>query len=409
VNSKKGLTLTAALATLGTPFAVQAADDGSMELYGSFRMGQEYVDPDSNAVDSYTGLRDAYTRLGVSGSKEIKPGYTASLTYELGIDSTTGEISTLAFDGAGRYGNKQSRVSKIGMSTPYGTVHAGKMWGVFYNSIAYPVDMYSSYYAGWSTYALFRTSDTIAYASPDFGGFHFDLGISQQKGNEIGGASFGKFGVTEGCSLDDAGTPTDASDDSVTCGTKRGGGNVYTATMTYSGGPFTASLGYEQRTSEDNDLDVAAGESDYEAGLAGAAVSYKQGNLHLAAQYEWVADGIELASGGGYYVDADGNRGDYYPGGKAYLEEDAQVYNFYAGYTLGNTTLKAKGGKAEGVTGTFVHLGVDQQVADNLKLFAEYYQDEGGGFSPVGYDDGNMEGGSAYTVGAHLSFSSQVM
>jgi hypothetical protein len=390
VNSKKGLTLTAALATLGTPFAVQAADDGSLELYGSFRMGQEYVDPDNNNVDSYTGLRDAYTRLGVSASKEVHPGYTALLTYELGIDSTTGEISTLNFDGAGRYGNKQSRVSKIGMSTPYGTVHAGKMWGVFYNAIAYPVDMYSSYYAGWSTYALFRTSDTIAYASPNFGGFSFNLGVSQAKGEESDGATFGKYNEND---------------------PSTGGGNVYTATATYSGGPFTASLGYEQRTSEEDDTGSADNLNDFEAGLAGAAVSYKQGNLHLAAQYEWVADGIEVASGnGGYYVDADGNRSDFYPGGKAYLEEDAQVYNLYAAYTLGNTTLKAKGGKAEGVTGTFMHLGVDQQVADNLKLFAEYYQDEGGGFSPIGYDDpGAEEGGNVFTVGAHLSFSSQVM
>ncbi|MFP4130835.1 porin [Thiohalospira sp.] len=380
--------IAAAAAAIVAPQAQAVEVNDDLSIYGSLRQGIETVDPESSDVDSYSGLRDAYTRIGLTGSSEVADGLTGSFTYELGIDSTTGEISTLDFDKGGAYGNKQARVSKIGLSGDFGSVHAGKMWGVFYNAIAYPVDMYSSYYAGWSTYSLFRTSDTLAYSTPEMAGFQFDAGVSFQKGEEEGDVSYGKFGVEEGSGAG---------------GDKRGGGNVYTLTGTWSGGPLTASLGYELRSSED-DGDPENGQPDNEAALMGAAVSADLGNLDLAAQFEQVTDGIEATSGdGGYYVDVDGDRADYYDG-TAYLEEDATVYNLYAGYTAGDFKYKAKYGEAEGVTGTFYHLGVDYNASEAMKFFAEYYDDEGGGFSPVGYDDGNSEGGSAFTVGAHYSF-----
>lgn len=343
-----------------------SADSGDktsdITFYGSIRTQFETVDSDSDAVDDYNGFRDAYTRIGVKGQHDFNPGYTGFFKYELGIDSTTGEISTLDFDGEGRYGNKQARVSKIGMSTPYGTVSAGKMWGAFYNAIAYPTDQFSSYYTGWATYAIFRTASTLKYSSPTMGGFSFDGAVAFAQDSEDTGVTFGKHDE---------------------------GGNIYTLTGTYSAGPITASIGYEDRTSD---------EPTDEHELAGAAITYKQGPLHLAAQYERVMEGDVYGE-----TDADGDI--------AYLAEDAEVFNVYAGYTVGKNTFKAKVGEAEGVTGELVEVAVDHQYSKNLKFFAEYYEDEGGGFSPVAYDESNeadifpYQGGSAFAVGAHYSFS----
>ena len=141
---------------------------------------------------------------------------------------------------------------------------------------------------------------------------------------------------------------------------------------------MTISLGYEVRGSDD---------SDDEGALGGGAVSLDLGNLDLAGQFESVMDGSENNTSG-----------------VQYFEEDASVYNIYAGYTAGDFLYKAKFGEAEGVTGTFTHLGVDYNIAPSMKFFAEYYQDEGGGFSPLAFDQGNAEGGSAITAGAHYSF-----
>ena len=42
------------------------------------------------------------------------------------------------------------------------------MWMPYYNAIAYPVDMFSSYYSGFATYTTFRQGDTISYYTPSF-------------------------------------------------------------------------------------------------------------------------------------------------------------------------------------------------------------------------------------------------
>ncbi|HKL76811.1 MAG TPA: hypothetical protein VJ985_00390, partial [Gammaproteobacteria bacterium] len=101
-----------------------------------------------------------------------------------------------------------------------------------------------------------------------------------------------------------------------------------------------------------------------------------------------------------------------------YHGDGNQAYNFLLTYVLKPVTLKAMYGDTEGNTNETVHFGMDYHFADNLKFFAEYYQDEGGGFAPVGYDalqsdtgssgfnNPESQGGSVFTVGAHMSFSS---
>ena len=366
MNSKKGLSLTAALATLGTPFAVQAADDASVSIYGSLRTGIEHVDPNTETVDTFQGMKDAYSRLGIEGSKEFKPGYEGFFKYELGIDSTTGEIGTLGFDGNGTYGDNKARVSKIGMSTPFGTVQAGKMWGLFYNAIAFPVDVFSSYYAGWSTNADFRIEDAIVYNSPSFNGLSFNAGYA-----------FGPETATQDFDKD-----------------------FWTVTGGYNKGGSKLNVAYTLRRNE--------GGEDVDVGIIGVAGGQQIGDLYLGAKYEEVLEGVP---GGEMTYRADGNTG----------------YNFLATYNLQPVTLKAMYGDTEGNTNETIHLGMDYQFADNLKFFAEWYQDDGGGFAPVAYDhlansDGDVspdafsgfnnpesKGGDVYTIGAHLSFSSQVL
>src|SRR5690606_33055009 len=74
------------------------------------------------------------------------------------------------------------RIGQIGLRGAFGTVAYGQMWMPYYNAIAYPVDMFSTYYSGFATYTVFRRGDTIAYYSPSFGGFSFSGGWSSENG-----------------------------------------------------------------------------------------------------------------------------------------------------------------------------------------------------------------------------------
>ena len=53
-------------------------------------------------------------------------------------------------------------IAKVGLKGEFGDLSVGQMWMPYYNAIAYPVDMFSSYYSGFTTYTTFRKGDTLA-------------------------------------------------------------------------------------------------------------------------------------------------------------------------------------------------------------------------------------------------------
>lgn len=323
-----------ALATLAI-FAGPPVGALEYDFYGSLRVAAEAVDPDGPAEDGYSGWRDAYSRIGFRASHALSDGVTAYGTLELPIDVPNKAIQD-PWDQ-----DEDIRVAQVGIKGAYGDLSIGQMWLPYYNAIAYPVDMFSSYYSGFATYTAFRRGDSVAYYSPVFAGFSGALGYSHENG---------------------AAEADGDLDDRVQ------------ATLSYTHNGLTLA----------GALDDLGGVDDLK--IWGASVMWQAtDDLYIGAKYE--RHDSDLDSGYG----ADGDT----------------AVNLYAGYTIGRTTLKGMVAQVDGYGEDIYHLGVDYQVNDDLKLFAEYYSEDEAAAITTKRDGGfcgPCEGGSVITAGLRYDF-----
>jgi len=288
-----------------------AADPIDFDFYGSIRTHGEHVRPDNRdegagGLGSYTALRDAYSRLGVRANYSLTDGISAFGQLEIPLDTANLEVQD-PYDQA-----ENVRVGQIGLAGDFGTIQYGQQWMPYYNAISFPVDMFSTYYSGFATYAVFRVRDTIAYYSPDINGFSFAASYSDSRGNEKS--------------------------------TSRIDGSRTQFTVSYSVGNTTISAGVDDRGDDD------------ESRIFGLAASHQMGDLYLAAKYEEF-DSDNKTSGA---FNRDGN----------------QAFNLFVSYTMGKNTYKLMLADVENYGDNVVHLGVDHQFRDDLKFFAEYYYEE---------------------------------
>ena len=166
--------LAAAIAGSLVAPTVVAADPIEFDFYGSLRLQYEAVDP--NDVSSYTGFRDAYSRIGFNANAPLAEGVSAFAQLELPLDLANGAVQDTA-----NY-EQDIRLARVGVNTDFGTLIYGQDWMPYYNAIAFPVDMFSSYYSGFGTYTSFRLGDSVIYYSPDFNGFSFAGAYSNNRG-----------------------------------------------------------------------------------------------------------------------------------------------------------------------------------------------------------------------------------
>jgi predicted porin len=323
-----------ALASLAT---LAFAPVGALEydFYGSLRVHGEAVDPNGSDEDGYSGWRDAYSRIGVRASHALNDGVTAYGTFELPIDVPNKAIQD-PWDQ-----DEDIRVAQVGIKGAYGDLSVGQMWLPYYNAIAYPVDMFSSYYSGFATYTAFRRGDTVAYYSPTFAGLSGALGYSHENG-----------------AADADGDPDDR----------------FQATLSYTVNGITLAGG----------LDDLGGADD--AKIWGASLMWQAtDDLYIGAKYEQHDSDLDS----GYGADGD------------------TAVNLYAGYTIGKTTLKGMVARVDGYGEDVYHLGVDYQVNNALKLFAEYYSEDEAAAITTRRDGGfcgPCEGGSVITAGLRYDF-----
>lgn len=168
--------VTIATMTLALVPAAQALDTN---FYGSLRIAAENVQPDDDeALESYSGFRDAFSRVGGVVSGPLTDGLTASIKLELPLDLANGKVQRPADE------EDELRVFKAQLSGSFGTVWVGKDWTPFYNNIAYPIDYFSSYYSGWATTTSFRVPDMLAYVSPSFNGFTVSGAFAKDHGDD---------------------------------------------------------------------------------------------------------------------------------------------------------------------------------------------------------------------------------
>ena len=163
----------ATLAISGSLASMPAmATENGVTVYGSLNVGVESVNPDN--FERYEGFRDAYSKVGVKGHYNLDASNSLFAKLEVAYDSANWK-----FRGPwNQDSNDQVKVAIIGASGNWGTATLGQQWMPYYNNIAYPVDMFSSYYSGFQTLTSFRIRDTLSYVSPSMGGLTLSASYS---------------------------------------------------------------------------------------------------------------------------------------------------------------------------------------------------------------------------------------
>ncbi len=172
---------TTAFVILTTPLS-NAQDTSvipNIELYGSIRLHTNYVSVDEASLGedkNFIGLSDAYSRLGAAidfGDEDFK----ITARYEVNINAADLEFGDPSF-----FDDEDSRLYSVKAESKFGTLLIGKDWLPYYNNVGYPVDYFSSVYAGYTTYAFFRERQ-IAYSTPNIKGFTGTLARIERTGD----------------------------------------------------------------------------------------------------------------------------------------------------------------------------------------------------------------------------------
>ncbi len=339
----------AALALGLAPLCANAADNSGFSLYASLRTQIESVAPDrSSAFDRYHAFRDAYSRFGIQGTHTVNEHLTLFGQLEMPLDTANLRVRD-PYDqgGAGRSSGERFRLALLGVRSDLGTLSYGQQWMPYYNAIAAPVDMFSSYYSGFATYTVFRLRETLAYVSPDLHGLSFAIARAAGDGNR---------------------RSTSRIDD-----------ERIQASATYVFDDTRLAVGMDDR-----------GDAGYGRNrLYGLALSQRLGSLYLAAKYETFDTGNKS------------------PGG--FARDGNEAINLFASYTAGKNTVKAMLAKVDNYGEDIIHLGIDHQYSERLKVFVEYYYeqetaaitDERGGLADF---DGSIRGGKAFMTGLRYDF-----
>ncbi len=175
---KKILTVAIA-AAIAVPMASTAADT---TLYGKINNSVVHTDADGSSTN--WDVKDNASRVGIKASEDLGNGMTALLQFEFKADSDTA---------SGIYGG---RLGYVGLSGGFGTVLRGQQWGPYYGAVD-KTDIFSlpgvndHYLAG-----AFRHSDTLAYASPNFGGFSVTIGAVMNGDNDVAAVAFAQDTAT---------------------------------------------------------------------------------------------------------------------------------------------------------------------------------------------------------------------
>jgi predicted porin len=223
---KKTLIATAIAGAMSFTAVAQAAEV-NYDLYGSLRVAA--VNVDGGELD----IADNSSRIGIKATTELNSGITALVRFE-----------TYANTESGAFGSPdKGRLAYIGATGDFGTVTAGRQWTPQYLWTSGKVDILDVGSNPTHDYKIAgRQGNTLAYITPDMGGFQAAAVLVARDG----------AGVDLGNTGDDA--------------------DAYNLAAHFTAGGFSvgvASLMY-QGTVDENYTSVAA--------------SYTMGDLYVAAE-----------------------------------------------------------------------------------------------------------------------------
>ncbi|WP_100169850.1 porin [Marinobacterium stanieri] len=259
---KKSLIALAVAGAMTAPMIAQA----DATLYGSLRV--KMVDTDLQEMD----IADNSSRIGIKGSSDLFSGAKAIYQFEQFINTE-----------AGAWGG--GRLAYIGATGDFGTVQIGRMWTPYALWTVFTTDIVDNGTSGDSGYIIgaHRTPETLAYISPNMGGFQFagavltsdsddtsDSEVAENAGVDVAHVA-AKF---EAAGFMGAVSYLDYDEDAV-----KFGGNVYNDVASL-GLSYTLGDLYLGARYEDRDLVSADDQDAWE--LAG---SYTMGHTTLLANY----------------------------------------------------------------------------------------------------------------------------
>ncbi|MEH6358491.1 MAG: porin [Pseudomonadales bacterium] len=293
------LLIATAFAAAGIQPASAAIDlnwvDGvDMSVYGSLRLGYESVRPDKEtpALRDYTGTRDAYSRVGFKASTALNDDITASIVYEVPLDLANGDARTP--DGR----TEDVRVAKFQLSGDWGNVWVGHDWLPYYNAISYKVDLFDSFYSGFSTFAQFRRGDSVGFNFP-VAGLNVSGAYSKGDSNDrqrnslehrtqlVVTKDIGKWSLA--AAVDNINAGTDVTYYAVAAGYTTGpwyfGGKYEIADSDVGAGTFNedGSVSWNALASYTSGLFTYTG-------MYGQTDNFGEQYTHLAARYQWRPD-----------------------------------------------------------------------------------------------------------------------
>jgi predicted porin len=334
-----------ALASSLLPLQAQATENG-ITPYASLKMAVESVQPDNEtAYKNYESARDAYSKFGLNGHYNINDATAVFAQVEVPFDS----VNLSTHDPYDQ--DEPLNTAYVGLSGNWGTVTLGQQWMPYYNVIAAPVDMFSSYYSGFGTYTVFRVRETISYVSPTWNGFTFSGGYTSPDGNERS--------------------------------TMRLHGRRIQATASYATGDTTVAIGVDDAGS-----DPYGGYAYNHTRVYGASLAQTFGDFYLGAKYEYVRSDNRFGTGVPIY------------------ENGNQAISLFTSYTFGKNTAKLLLANVDNYGESIVHMGLDHQFTKKLKFFAEFYYEEDTAAMTQRKDgmagiDWGGQGGKVFMAGFH--------
>ena len=228
------------LPLLGGMFASPLQAELQVTPYASLRAQLEAVSVDDAVPgedDSFTGIRDAFSRFGLRADYALGQGSRLGAQLEIPFNMANFDAEDATF-----FDDNSVRIAKVTASGDWGRAWVGKGWLPYYNNVAYPVDLFSSFYSGWATYARFREY-AAAYSTPEFHGLMLTaaairLDPSREEGAHYV-ASYARGPVTLAYAYEDMDSDNSSSD-----------GDTHGLALSFSRGPFYMALKGEEHMPE---------------------------------------------------------------------------------------------------------------------------------------------------------------
>lgn len=249
-----------ALAVAGV-LAASAVAQAETTLYGSARIGVEYVQGKGSGKDSSWDVANQASRLGVKGSEDLGGGLSAIYQYEFGVN----------IDGNGTGANNPwgQRLSFVGLQGGFGTVALGRQYRPAYTFVSQYTDIFNGNIT--NPYSLTsndqRMGNAVAYVTPTFSGFTAAAAVL----------------------MDGAANREDV--------------DAFEAGIGYSNGPLNLGFSYSYQPKNGAAVPSIANAGGAEFSHYGIGGSYAMGPFSVGASYEYTDfDDSDLGSIQGYGV-----------------------------------------------------------------------------------------------------------